>query len=116
MEKPQSVEQFIENAVPEAQPILIALRKLITETFPGIQEKIGYGVPQYKYANAGLGMSTAKKHVTLGFDYDAVSDEMRKQLTEKGYKLGLQTLQIKFTQEIPKDEIQQIFAKIKNEN
>jgi uncharacterized protein YdhG (YjbR/CyaY superfamily) len=112
MEKPINVDDFIENAVTEAQPILREFRKMIMDTFPEVEEKIGYGVPQYKYRNNSLGMSVAKKHVTLGFDYATISDEMRKQLEEKGYKLGLQTMQIKFGQVIPKDEILDIFNKI----
>ncbi len=109
MEKPINVEEFIANSAIEARERLTELRATIKRAFPDIEEKIGYGVPQYKLKNMNLGMSVAKKHVTLGFDFGAIPDEIRKQLEEKGYKLGLQTLQIKFTQDIPHTEIQQIF-------
>lgn len=112
MQKPINVDEFISGSATEAQSILVELRKMIKDTFPDIEEKIGYGVPQYKYKRASLGISVAKKHVTLGFDYGTISDEMRKHLEEKGYKLGLQTLQIKYSQVIPKDEIQDIFEEI----
>lgn len=113
LEKPVDVNEFISNSVEEAQPILTELRNMIKASFPEIEEKIGYGVPQYKLKSISIGMSVAKKHVTLGLDYGAISDEMRKQLEEKGYKLGLQTMQIKFTQDFPKAEIQNIFDEIK---
>lgn len=109
MEKPTNVDEFISGSVTAAQPLLVGLRKMIKDTFPEVEEKIGYGVPQYKYKRASLGMSVAKKHVTLGFDYGTISDEMRTRLEEKGYKLGLQTLQIKFGQDIPQEEILNIF-------
>lgn len=113
MEKPANVDVFIANAAPEAQPVLAELREMIKKAFPGITEKIGYNVPQYKIEGITFGMSAAKKHVTLGFDYGAVSDEMRKRLESKGYQLGLQTLQIKFTQKVPREELQGIFAQLK---
>lgn len=112
MEKPISVEEFIENSSIESQPILNELRAIVKFVFPDIEEKIGYGVLQYKYKNTNLGMSIAKKHVTLGFDFGVISDEVRKQLEKQGYKLGLQTLQIKFTQDIPRVEIQKLFDTI----
>lgn len=115
MEKPMDVDAFIANANDEAQPILKALRKKMKTFFPGIEEKIGYGVPQYKFDNRTIGMSVAKKHVTLGFDYGILTDEIRSRLEGKGYKLGLQTMQIKFHQEIPEDEIEELFAKVKKE-
>lgn len=110
MEKKGNVDQFIADSAAAAQPILTALRELIMASFPDIDEKIGYGVPQYKWGKVHLGLSVAKAHVTVGFDYGAIAQEMRIRLEAKGYKLGLQTLQIKFTQPIPREELREIFS------
>lgn len=112
MKKPINVDEFIANAIAEAQPILEELRKMIKSSFPDIEEKIGYGVPQYKYKNLTLGMSVASKHVTLGFDYDAISYKTREHLEEKGYKMGLQTMQIKIGKDFPREDMQNVFNEI----
>lgn len=113
MEKYNNVDDFIENSMEEAKPPLIKLREMIKIAFPGVEEKIGYGVPQYKYNKSSIGMSVAKKHVTIGFDYGMITDEIRTELESKGYKLGLQTLQIKFNEEIPSVELEKLFEHIK---
>ena len=61
-----------------------------------------------------MGLSVAKAHVTIGFDFGVMSDTVRKELEQKKYKLGLQTLQIKFDQNIPYIELQQILGTVKN--
>jgi len=78
-----------------------------------VVEEIGYGVPQYKIERKRVGLSVAKAHVTIGFDYGLISDFIRKELERKKYKLGLQTLQINFNQDVPITELQKILNTIK---
>lgn len=108
MNKPESVDVYIEGADIAAQPIMSELREIITETIPTAEEGISYGVPFYKYYGQFVGFSVAKKHVSFGYGSDIVEDEERAMLENQGYKLGKGTLQIKFNQTVPVEAIKRI--------
>lgn len=103
-----TVDEFIAAASVEAQSLLLKLRKIIKTSLPNVIESIGYKVPQYNYQGKKIGISVAKSHVTIGFEFGIISDSIRNRLESGGYKLGLQTIQIKFKQDIPEDEIVEI--------
>lgn len=112
MEKPVSVDAYIEAAPKEAQVILNKLREIVKETVPEAEEMISYNVPFYKYYGQFVGFSVSKKHVSFGFSIGVLTEEERKHLEGKGYKLGKQTMQIQFGQEIPEDAIKGIIEKM----
>ena len=60
MEQYKNVNEFIEKSPSEAQSILYELRKIILDTFPDIDEAIGYGVPQYKLGKKEWGFRLQK--------------------------------------------------------
>jgi len=101
MKKVRDVDTYIAEAPFEAQPLLHELREIIKTTVPEAEEGIWYGVPFYKYFGEFVGFDAFTKHINFGFGANAISDEDRKKLEEKGYKLGKLTLQIKFDQKIP---------------
>ncbi|EUJ33730.1 hypothetical protein MFLO_00760 [Listeria floridensis FSL S10-1187] len=105
MGKIETVDAYIQNAAEEARPILSEIRTLFTSTLPDAEEKISYNVPFYKYYGELGGYAAYKKHVSFGLGVDGFSDEMRERLESKGYKLGKGTMQIRFDQEVPRDEI-----------
>ncbi|WP_099221478.1 iron chaperone [Listeria costaricensis] len=111
MAKAENVEVYIEEAAQEAQPTLRAVRKIIHETVPEAEEKISYGVPFYKYYGEFGGFAAYKKHVSVGFGQDSMDEDVRDSLVSKGYKIGKGTFQIKFEQEVPAQELQQILLK-----
>lgn len=101
--KPKTVDEFIDNSPEEAQEIMINLKKLIESTAPKAEGGISWNVPIYKYNGILAGFSLAKKHVSFGID--SLTEVMRKILEEKGYKTGKKTIQIKFDQDIPSEEL-----------
>jgi len=113
-----TVDFYIENSNEKAIPILKELRKIIMEIIPDAEEGINYSIPYYKYFGDLAGFATYKTHVSFG--YGAQRDRSGKwigpvlqsndikQLKDKGYKLGKGTLQIRFDQKVPVDEIKMI--------
>ena len=109
MEKYEDVDAYIAAAAPEARPHLEALRRIVTSTVPKAEERIWYGVPFYFYENSELvGFDALTKHVSFGFGKGVLADDGRKALEAKGYKLGKETLQIRFDQKIPVTAVRQI--------
>jgi uncharacterized protein len=62
-----SVERYIYEASPEHQKILWAVRKLILEMSPKVEEKFSFNVPFYHYYGALCYLSITKKYVYMGF-------------------------------------------------
>ncbi|GHC60666.1 iron chaperone [Ulvibacter litoralis] len=101
--KPKTIDEFINFSPEESQEIMIKLKRLIEITEPNAESGISWNVPIYKYNGILAGFSLAKKHVSFGID--SLTEEMRKILEEKGYKTGKKTIQIKFNQDIPSEEL-----------
>lgn len=105
---PKDVESYIVNSPQEAHNILRELREIIVSVVPDAEEKISYNVPFYKYHGEFVGFAAYKKHVSFGFGADILQSQERDMLAEKGYTLGKGTLQIKFNQKVPTEEIKKI--------
>jgi uncharacterized protein YdhG (YjbR/CyaY superfamily) len=58
-------------------------------------------VPFYKYHGEFVGFATYKAHVSFGFGADVLQSEDRRMLEQQGYKLGIGTMQIGFSQSVP---------------
>lgn len=104
--KPKTVNEFIDISPQASQEVMIKLKKLIEATEPKAEGGINWNVPIYKYNGILAGFSLAKKHVSFGID--SLTEDVRKILEEKGYKTGKKTIQIKFDQKVPSEEIRQL--------
>lgn len=103
----KDVASYIASADKAARRKLTELRELITSTIPDTEEKIGWGVPIYKYHGVLAGFVALKNHVNFGLVTVLQSDD-RDALKEKGYKTGKKTVQIKFDQKVPTTAIKRI--------
>lgn len=108
MSKPKDVDSFIANAQPEARPILEKLREIINSTIPEADEGISYNVPFYKFHGVHVGFSAFKNHATFGIGADVLQRKEREILEDKGYKTGKETIQIKYNQKVPTEEIKKL--------
>lgn len=104
--KPKTVDEFINASPEESQGIMLKLKKLTEATEPNAAGGISWNVPIYKYNGILAGFSLAKKHVSFGID--SLTTKARNILEEKGYKTGKKKIQIKFDQNVPSEEIEQL--------
>lgn len=105
----EDVDAYLAAAPAEARPHLEELRRIVTSTVPKAEERIWYGVPFYFYEDGELaGFDALTKHVSFGFGKGVLPDDDREALEAKGYKLGKETLQIRFDQKIPVTAVRQI--------
>ena len=66
MDRPATVEAYIESAPPPVQPMLRALRELIRTTLPSLTERISYGMPGYDLRGKRfVHFAAAKSHVGI---------------------------------------------------
>ncbi len=105
MPEPDDVDTYIANARSEARPTLEELRKLIESAVPEAQEGIKYNVPFYEFHGSHVGISAQRNHATFGIGADALHSDDREMLEEKGYKTGTETVQIRYEQEVPTEEL-----------
>ena len=106
--KPADVDSYLAASAAEARPVLEEIRALIKATVPQADEKISWGVPFYRHHGELAGFAAYKKHVSFGFGSDVLAPEDRERLERDGYKLGKQTMQIRFDQAVPVAAIQRI--------
>lgn len=115
MAKPSTVDEYIDDAEPDARPILGELRELVTSTLPGVEERISYGVPFYKLHGQVGGFSAYKNHVSFGVA-TALRPEDRERLERQGYTTGSKTVQIKFDQKVPTAALKRVLKAQANRN
>jgi len=107
--KAKTADDYIASSPVGAQSKLNELRALIRSTVPGAEEKIAWGVPFYRYHGVLGGYATFTNHVSFGFtEILDLSKEERNELSEKGYKVGKKTIQIRFDQPVPAGIIKRI--------
>jgi uncharacterized protein len=112
--KPKDVDAYIAGSAKEAQPILREMRRIVKETIPDVEETISWGVPIYKHHGQLGGFAAYKNHVSFGCDALEAQSEVRKTLEADGYKLGKETLQVRFDQGVPAAAIERVLrAKVK---
>lgn len=104
--KPKTIDEFINTSPEESQEIMLKLKNLIEATEPNAEGGISWNVPIYRYNGILAGFSLAKKHVSFGID--SLTTDVRNILEKKGYKTGKKTIQIKFDQKVPSEEIKQL--------
>lgn len=67
-----TVDEFVSTKVlPEFQPVVQMLRKLMRENAPDARELIGYGIPMYKGNRELAVISPTKKDITFAFSRGA---------------------------------------------
>lgn len=104
----EGVNEYIEKQKSPQKEIIQELRKIILETFPGIEEEMKLGVPWYegKYYLVAL-----KDHVNLGFSIKGLSEE-ETELFEGGGKT-MKHIKIYSLQEIDKKKIVKLLKLVK---
>ncbi len=105
MTKAKTVEDYISKSPEAAQAILNELRALILATVPDVVERIAWNVPNYTLHGVLTGFAVYSQHVSLGFSEGGLSTEEKQRFESKGYKTGKGTVQIKFNQAVPTNEI-----------
>ena len=67
-----TVDEFVKTKVlPQYQPIVVELRKLIRQMAPNVKEVMSYGIPNYRGKRGLAVISPAKTHITLAFSRGA---------------------------------------------
>ena len=92
MHKPESVDQYISQANPKAQPMLRQLRHLIKKAAPTAEEKISYSMPYYGYQGRLVYFAAFRDHISC---FPMMSATVRKKYGPalKPYLHGKVTLQ-----------------------
>ncbi len=108
MKRSIAVDNYISDAGKDAQAILRKLRSLFNSTIPEAEEKVSWGVPFYWWHGPLGGYAVYRNHVTFGCGGAEIPSRLRGRLERKGYKTGKKTVQIRFGQKVPTQELRSI--------
>lgn len=103
-----NVDEFIAASPKEAHPHLKELRQLVKSTLEGVEEKIGWGKPFYKYYGWIAGFDVYKNHITFEIILGRLPQDLKEMLEKEGYKTGNKSFQIRYDQEIPDSLIKKL--------
>ena len=102
----KDVGEYIKMSLPEAQPMLRELRKIILATVPGAEERLGYGMPYYRYHGRFAYFAGFQKHVSF-FPGDSKTVKAFARDLKK-YETSAGTIKFPFGTKIPATLIKKI--------
>lgn len=111
----KSIDEYHRAFPAEVQDRMQAIRKVIHEVVPEVEETISYQIPCFKYKGYLIYYSAYAKHISLSYPFSAALLKRFEQELE-GYKLSKSALQLPSNQELPLDLIRGIVAFRKDEN
>ena len=97
----KKVDEYIEKQKSPQREICLKLRRIIFQTFPGIEEEMKWGVPTY--AKGKYYLVALKDHVNFGFSLKGLSKEEQKLLEGSGKTM--KHIKIRSLKEINEKEI-----------
>ena len=100
--KAKNVDDYINEAPEDAQPLLNSLRKIFKEELKDSEEVIAWGIPFYKKGEYLVGFTNLNGYVSFGFT-KTFNEEIKEEFEKKGYKTTMKTIKIYFNQEVPRD-------------
>jgi uncharacterized protein YdhG (YjbR/CyaY superfamily) len=109
-----TVDAYISAQPAELREKLEAIRYIILKTVRGVEEKISYGMPGYKYHGVLLYFAAAQKHIGL-YAMPSAVQHFKKEL--KPYATAKGTIRFPLHEPLPKRLIADIvrFRKTQNE-
>jgi uncharacterized protein YdhG (YjbR/CyaY superfamily) len=105
--RPTKINEYIEDAAPEARPHLRQMYRILKSVAPDGTEAIKWGVPVFWEGRVLFGSAAYKAHISFG-PGEAAMKRFSKELAK--YKTGKGTMQIPYDQPIPEDLIRKIAA------
>jgi len=96
--------------------VMRALRRLVKNVVPGVEEGISWGIPFYRFHGLLGGFAVHKNHVSFGVGGKPLPQQIRRKLEAKGYRTGRWTIQIRFNQGIPTAELKLLLRRAVREN
>lgn len=97
----KNVDEFIAASPKHTHPHLKKLRQLIKSTLEGVEEKIGWGKPFYKYHGWIAGFDVYTNHIGFEIILGRLPEDLKLKLEKEGYKTGNKSFQIRYDQEVP---------------
>lgn len=103
--RPTTIEEYIESAPPEGQPLLRRLHALLKSVAPGAKEAIKWGTPFFVEPRFLFAFSAHKAHLSFSPHEEAIK-EFREELA--AHQTTKYTLKVPYTESLPEDLIRRM--------
>lgn len=111
----KTINEYHQSCTPEAQERMTAIRQLIHEIVPEVEETISYQIPCFKYKGYLIYYCAFPNHITVSNPWsEAFLQHFEAEL--KNYKVSKSVIQLPNKDRLPLDLIRQIVAFRKKEN
>ena len=95
----KTVDAYLAEATPRARAMMKQLRAIIRKETPGVEERISYRMPMYKYKGMFLGYAAFERHVGFYAISQAIMKTHAKELA--GYVTGKGSVQLPLDRKLP---------------
>ena len=102
---PATVDEYIEQQEPIAQPYLQAMRNIIYGSVAGVSERIAWSMPTCDKNGKSLSFEAGKKHISLYVGVEAVE---RFQIELRDFATKKNAVYLPYTQELPLELLAEI--------
>lgn len=100
--KPNTVEEYIAQAPPEAQEKIAELRAILQSLAPQAKEELKWNTPVYTHKRILFSYSAFRSHLNF-MPTRRTLDHFREDIS--AYKTGMDTIQLPYDQPLPRDLI-----------
>ena len=111
----KTIDQYHQAFSGEVLERMQAIRKIIHEVVPVVEETISYQIPCFKYKGYLIYYSAYAKHISLSYPFSAAFLEHFKKDLE-GYKVSKSAIQLPHNRPLPVGLIKGMIAFRKKEN
>ena len=111
----KTIDQYHQAFSGEVLERMQAIRKIIHEVVPVVEETISYQIPCFKYNGYLIYYSAYAKHISLSYPFStAFLEHFKKDL--EGYKVSKSAIQLPHNRPLPVGLIKRMIAFRKKEN
>ncbi len=105
-----TIDEYIAQCAPEAQPMMRDLRAIIREVAPECTEKISWGMPTFVYLGNLIHFAAAKKHIGLFPGAAAVEAFAEKLEGYESSSSSVGTVRLPLNKPLPAELVREIVA------
>jgi uncharacterized protein YdhG (YjbR/CyaY superfamily) len=110
--KPETMNDYITSAAPNARPVLVKIRALVKSSVPQAEETISYRVPAFKLGRIFIYFAAFKQHIGI---YPPVKGDAALNKALKSYRGEKGNLRFPLDQPMPYGLIKRVVVALKRQ-
>ena len=100
---PETVDEYVDAQVQEAQAHVMELRSIIQRCAPGVRERIAWSMPVFEMGKRSISFAACQKHISLYLDAETI-EIIQPQLSD--FTIKKNAVYLPYNKELPVSAIE----------